>query len=112
MLQRRHQNSQRAKKARAFPSHLKWVRGFACACLRHGDCEGKIEAAHVDYAGGKGMALKVHDRFAVPLCAKHHAESHRVGIQTFERTRGVSLIQLANTLAATSPHRFKWEGDE
>ena len=109
MLPRRHKNSQRAKKQRTFPGHLAWVRGFACACFKHGDCEGRIEAAHVDYAGGKGASLKVHDKFAVPMCAKHHAEQHRIGVKTFEAKQGVNLLQVANMLAATSPHRFKWQ---
>lgn len=108
MLQRRHQNSQRAKQARAVPSHLAWVRGFVCLCFKHGDCDGRIEAAHVDYAGGKGTGLKVHDRFAVPMCAAHHAEQHRIGWKTFEATRQVNALAEAERLAKLSPHKHKW----
>lgn len=108
MLPRRHKNSGKAKLSREFPSHKRWVRGFACACFRHDNCEGKIEAAHVDYAGGKGMGLKVADYHIAPLCAAHHAESHRIGIHTFEARYGVSLLAEAEKLAKVSPYRDQW----
>jgi len=109
MLPRRHKNSGKAAKERKFPTHLQWVRGFACICFKHGSCEGKIEAAHVDYAGGKGMGIKVPDYHAVPACAYHHAESHRIGIKTFEAKYGVSFLAEAQKLARVSPHRWRWE---
>ena len=44
------------KSARGF---LQWIRGRECVFGLAGECEGKIEAAHLDFAGGKGMATKV-----------------------------------------------------
>ena len=110
MLPRRHKNSAKAQEGRRFPTHLQWVRGFACACFKAGGCEGKIEAAHVDYAGGKGMGIKVADYHVAPLCGRHHRESHDIGIKTFEAKYGVSLLAEAQKLARVSPHRHKWEG--
>lgn len=106
----RRRNSGRAAEARSFPGHLKWLRGRPCACAaRHGSsCEGKIEAAHVDRAGGKGVSLKVADYHAVPLCSAHHAEYHR-GAATFEVVRGIDLVVAAERYAAASPHRAAWE---
>ena len=36
-------------------------------------------AHHIRYAQPKGLALKVSDEFAVPLCATHHSENHKTG---------------------------------
>ncbi|WP_174298150.1 DUF968 domain-containing protein [Sphingomonas bacterium] len=106
----RRRNSGRAAEARSFSGHLKWLRGRPCACAaRHAaDCSGKIEAAHVDRAGGKGVSLKVADYHAVPLCAGHHAEYHR-GAATFEAASGLDLVAVAERYAAASPHRAAWE---
>jgi hypothetical protein len=82
--------------------------------VRLGDCEGKIEAAHVDYAGDKGMGTKVSDRFAVPLCAFHHAWQHRQGWKTFERTwfGGIGVgfaLKSAEHYWRAWPGRIAWE---
>ncbi len=52
------------------------------------NCEGGIEAAHVDYAGDKGVATKVADRHAIPMCRQHHSEQHRIGWRSFEAQYG------------------------
>lgn len=80
----RHRNSPRIAEKSA-PGFLQWIRGRECCLLSRGGCGGKIEAAHVDYAGGKGIGTKVADRHAVPLCTFHHAEQHRIGWGAFER---------------------------
>ena len=69
------------KSAKGF---LQWLRGRECLCAG-GGCDGRIEAAHVDYAGDKGMGTKVSDRHAVPLCSRHHAWQHQHGWPLFER---------------------------
>jgi hypothetical protein len=71
----RHRNAPRLAEKNA-PAFLQWIRGRSCLCFPRGGCGGKIEAAHVDYAGDKGMATKASDKYAVPLCAFHHAEQH------------------------------------
>lgn len=111
--QRRKHNSRRAYKAREYPSHRAWVRGFPC--LVHG-CEPNlrepetmvIEAAHVRRNTDGGTALKPHDKWCVPLCMKHHREQHRADL-TFEAKYRIDTRERAIELAAASPHRRKWE---
>ena len=94
----RKKNSQRADEVRRVPPYLKWLRGRKCAANRSTvPCEGFMEAAHVDHAGGKGVGLKVADEHALPLCAGHHARQHRRGWLTFEREclGGKSAVAMA-----------------
>lgn len=107
----RRQNSHKADDARRFPSHLKWLRGRQCILEgRHGHaCEGRMEAMHVDHAGGKGMALKVADYQAVPACSEAHRLYHQYGARTWEATWRIDLVAAAKQYAAASPHRFQWE---
>jgi hypothetical protein len=93
------------------PGFLQWVRGRNClACPGQTPvCNGKVEAAHVDYAGDKGVGTKVSDRFAVPLCNFHHSEQHRLGWQEFERRFGFSGIDAAAYLWKHWPGRIAWE---
>lgn len=107
---RKHRNSGRPaeKDARGF---LQWVRGHECACAKQGGCSGKIEAAHVDYAGGKGMGTKVADRFAVPLCEAHHREQHNPGWTSFEAKYGLNALRVANELWRRWPGRARWEAN-
>lgn len=97
------------KSARGF---LQWIRGRECVFALKGDCEGKIEAMHLDFAGGKGMATKVADRFSIPACSKHHRTQHAKGWQTFMRLMGVTadeLLNAAERLWKLWPGRVKWE---
>lgn len=105
--QRRKHNSKRPKERNRFPSHCAWVRGFECSVP--GCEEIPIEAAHVRVGTGGGMGIKPHDKWVIPLCRDHHSEQHRIGEPTFERTHGVDMKKVAERLAATSPHRFKWQ---
>ncbi len=109
MLQRfdtrpRRRNSRRADAARRCAAHLQWVRSRPCALARAGDCEGGIEAAHADGAGGKGVSIKVADAHAVPLCRHHHRLSHSLGIKTFESRYGFNMVEAAKVYAKASPH--------
>ena len=103
----RRRNSGKADVERRFPQHLQWLRGRPCAVEADGGCEGRMEAAHVDHAGGKGVGLKVSDTKAVPLCQAHHAELHR-GARTFEAGHKIDLVAVAAAYAAKSPHRGRW----
>lgn len=88
-------------------SHLKFVRGFACLCLVHGDCSGKIEAHHVRGDGNAGMGMKPDDAWAVPLCAHHHQLGHAIGWQTFQQRYSIDLAKWAEKIARVSPHLRK-----
>lgn len=108
----RRQNSAKADDGRRFPQHLRWLRSLPCVLDGNPDhvCDGRIEAMHVDHAGGKGVALKVADYHAVPGCSGTHAEYHQHGARTWERKWRVDLVAVAKLYAAKSPHRHLWSG--
>lgn len=89
------------------PAFLQWLRGRNCVI--GGTCAGRMEAAHVDYAGDKGMGTKASDKFAVPMCSAHHAESHMAGIKTFEARHGVNLLEASKEYWWRWPGRRLWE---
>lgn len=107
----RRQNSHRAKETRSFPSHLKWLRGRPC--ILEGKpghvCEGRMEAMHVDGAGGKGMSLKVPDYCAVPGCSLAHRLYHDHGALSWQAAWGIDLNAAWPLYAKASPHRHLWE---
>ena len=103
----RKKNSHRADKEKRCPQYLQWLRGRPC--LIGGTCAGRIEAAHVDYAGDKGMGTKPSDRYAVPMCAHHHAEQHKSGVKTFEKRHTVNLLDASNQYWAKWLGRVSWE---
>lgn len=103
----RHRNAPRPAEKSAL-GFLKWLRGRGC--IMAFNCEGRIEAAHVDYAGDKGIGTKVSDRFAIPMCAKHHREQHTDGWETFEhRYGGFSALSIAEQYWQKWPGRLAWE---
>lgn len=89
----------------------KWLRGRPCAADGYSLCEGKMEAAHVDHAGGKGMGLKVADRHCIPLCSGHHSRQHKRGWATFEQEclGGKSAVAMAEAYWTAWPGRIAWE---
>jgi hypothetical protein len=93
------------------PAFLQWLRGRQCAIAgRLGHvCSGRIEAAHVDHAGGKGIGTKVADRHAISLCTGAHDEQHRRGWATFERIYMLDAMALAADFWRQWPGRAKWE---
>jgi hypothetical protein len=106
MLARRHKNSGKQNAGKRFPSHLQFVRGFRCLIEgRNGHvCSGKIQAMHVDYAGGKGMGMKVPDYYTVPGCAEAHREqTDDLSWPAFERKYNIDALALAKSLAKVSP---------
>lgn len=50
------------------------------------------------------MGQKAGDDHAVPLCAFHHDEVHRIGRETFEARHKVDLNAVADKLARASAH--------
>lgn len=82
------QNSHRADDWKRCPAFLKWLRGRDCFLAHTGSCVGKIGAAHFDPWGNKGIATKVSDSAALPLCmgaGGHHDEQHRTGWPAFQK---------------------------
>lgn len=109
-LKRRHKNSNRQNEGKRVPAHLQWVRGHICCIAgKNGHvCDGVSEAMHVDYAGGKGMGVKVSDRWAIPGCSRAHREQHQIGWPAFEKKYGINAQGMAEGLFRRSPHRSKF----
>jgi hypothetical protein len=83
-----------------------------CLFADSGDCAGKIEAAHLDFAGGKGIGTKVADRHCVPMCSYHHGLQHTKGWRTFMarlKTTQAELLAMAAWLWNKWPGRREWE---
>lgn len=101
---RRFKNSGKQNDGKRFPRHLAYVRKFECAIAgRCGHaCAGKMEAAHVDYEGSKGMGMKVPDAFTIPLCSAAHVEQGK-SWRDFERKYGIDALALSKEIARTSP---------
>lgn len=90
--------------------HLQWVRlQWECAAAGHGNCNGKIQAAHVRKGTDGGLGVKPSDCWVIPLCAAHHAEQHALGEDTFAAKYGLDLHATAKALWRESPHRVKHE---
>ena len=69
----------------------------------------RMEAAHVDYAGDKGMGTKVSDRYAVPMCPQHHQEQHALGWETFEAKYKITALSASVAYWKLWPKRPEWE---
>ncbi len=109
----RQRNSHRADAIKRCPSFLKWLRTRDCALVGTSghECRGKVRACHVDYAGDKGVATKVSDRFAVPMCDGAHEEQHRIGWSLFERKHLFDALSLSRIFWQAWPGRLAWERD-
>ncbi len=105
----RKQNSHRADAWKRAPGFLRWLRGRTCRLVTHGGCGGKVRACHVDYAGDKGMATKVHDKHALPMCDAHHGIQHGVGWDTFEGNYKINALADAEAYWNAWPGRLAWE---
>ena len=83
--------------------HLDYVRSLPCAICKDNT---STEAAHIRTAAlvhGKshtGMAEKPSDRWAVPLCGKHHREQHSMNENAFWSCYRINPFILAMTLRA------------
>jgi hypothetical protein len=72
--------------------HLDWIRTQPCV-VEH--CWMRAEAHHVRSAANAGTGMKPEDRWAVPLCAVHHAQVHHRGRLAFELDHKLDLAALA-----------------
>jgi len=57
--------------------YLKFIRQHSCRCGV--GCMGVVAAHHVKTRGAGGS-----DYETIPLCVKHHAAVHKMGIETFQ----------------------------
>ena len=104
---RKFKNSGRQREGKDWPQHRQFVRGYACA-VAGSSCWGKVQCCHVDFAGGKGVAMKVDDRFSIPLCAGHHDEQTNVlGWPDFQKKYRLDALALAANIARLSPSVIK-----
>lgn len=83
--------------------HLNYIRSLAC-CI----CGGTdTEAAHIRTASiinGKlhtGLQEKPSDKWAVPLCNKHHREQHSMNEMEFWKSHGIDPFLLAISLRSS-----------
>jgi cytochrome c553 len=84
-----------ARNARAFGPQSRLARLLPCvACGRPSSPTHPTQAAHVLSRGAGGRDCDV-----VPLCALCHHVQGVVGIETFQRRRGLDLPELARRLA-------------
>jgi hypothetical protein len=113
-IRSRHKNAGRPPEKDA-PKFKEWLRKkHDCAFHLAGDCGGKIEAMHLDFAGGKGVGSKVADSFCLPCCSKHHRRQHDRGWITFLREMAVTkddCLYSSDKLWREWPARYKWEMD-
>ena len=84
-------------------AHLAWIRSLPCR-LGRPECGQITHAHHVRSGTGGGTGMKPADRWAVPLCPRHHAEGHAMGWVTFELRYGIDLRRVAEALACGSPY--------
>lgn len=118
----RRKNSRKIEKARSIPGFAQWVRGRPCFLANKGGCgflpgRLKIEFAHADPAGGKGMGIKVADSKGLPLCPVHHSEQHgqigafrdRGGWETFQAKYEFDVVEVADAYWQRWPGRRAWE---
>ena len=94
-LRARNPKRKQSEWQRAYGSKARvaWVKAQPCVVGQH--CAGPIENAHT--ANG-GMGRKGDADTIVPLCRRHHALLHRMGVLSFERTQntGVPLTVIAS----------------
>ena len=78
--------------------YLSYVRSYPCLT-----CGGEAQAHHVQFAGTRGVGMKVGDEHCVPLCALCHYELHNFGHEkTWWALKGIDPIQWA------AEARSKW----
>ncbi len=86
-------------------AHLSFLRGLPCVVC--GD-DTTTEAAHVRYADPRiakpnsGLQAKPHDRFALPVCGRHHREQHTHKERAWWESKGIDPIFYALALYGCS----------
>lgn len=94
-------------------SYLAWIRTLPCAvCLRAPDAYLRVEAAHTNTLGPRGVAQKSSDFSAIPLCFWHHRGNpdsyHQLGEHGFAQRHGIDLAALVRGLNELYPQ--SWQG--
>lgn len=85
--------------------HLNFVRGLPCLVCHDPT---STEAAHVRYScleAGKrqsGKSEKPDDKWALPLCGRHHRDQHNMPEREFWLTVGIDPIKICEALFAVS----------
>jgi hypothetical protein len=89
------------RKSRVYDDdYLAWIRQQPC-CLCGDNVH--VEAAHLrvgSIVDGKvytGMGQKSSDRWALPLCGRHHREQHTMNEREFWASYGINPFALAMT---------------
>lgn len=82
-------------------AHCNYIRQHHCSIA--GCMALPIEVAHVRIGSGAGVGQRPHDYFAISLCRTHHAEQHNTGEASFEKRYNISMMELADGFAKTSP---------
>lgn len=102
---RRFRNSGRQNDGKRSDRHLAYVRKFECAIAGQMGhvCSGRMEAAHVDYEGSKGMGMKVPDVYTVPFCSEAHREQTALNWTRFEAKYGIDALAMSKEIARRSP---------
>jgi hypothetical protein len=77
--------------------YLRFIRRQPC-CICGNDIE--VEAHHprvpsINGGDNPGMAQKASDRWALPLCGRHHREAHVLGDGVFWKSYGLDPFALA-----------------
>jgi len=70
------------------PHRVAWMKGKGCdvpGCYRR-----DVECAHVTSRAAGGTY-----RQTIPLCARHHAAQHSMGVKTFEALFGIDMAERA-----------------
>jgi hypothetical protein len=86
---------------RTFPVHQAFVRRHSCSIP--GCARGMIEFHHVLTRGARHG-----DEYGVSLCGGpdgHHAEFHRLGIQSFQRKYTIDLLAIAEAFCKATTDR-------
>lgn len=97
-LQRRAKRRQMREEEQAY---VAWLHQEPCVVgQRHGFslCEMPIEVAHLKHRGigGKNVPWLAN---TYPLCRRHHAEQHALGVLSWQRKHGVDLEEEAERYA-------------
>lgn len=105
----RHRNAGRPAYKSA-PGYLKWLRTRECILAPTGECKGKVRACHWDEAGDKGVATKVSDKFALPMCDEHHRiQTEVAGWPHFQTQYGFKAGDVCAAFWGAWHGRAAWE---
>lgn len=82
------------------PIHLERIRRLPC-CIPTCSSKSPSDPHHLRVSNERGVGLKATDRWAIPLCRRHHEECHTVGSRKEEEwflAREIDCYGLANSL--------------